>query len=73
MVIKLINQDLFLSTFFEQYEDIYLAPEISVNYESLKTDSKASTAMKKQAGTYFDAYLSYSIIRDKRDQKFQHY
>ena len=61
---------IFLSTFFEQYEDIYLAPEISVNYESLQTDDKASSAMKKQAGTFFDTYLSYSIIRDKRDQKF---
>ena len=46
-------------------------PEIAVSHETLKTDSKASSAMKKQAGTYTDSYLLYSIINDKRDQRFQ--
>ena len=60
-----------MSTYFEQYEDIFLAPEISFSHENLQTDSKASSAMQKQEGRYFDTYLMYSIIKDKRDQRFQ--
>ena len=59
------------STYFEQYEDIFLAPKITASYENLKTDAKASTSMKNQKGTYTDVYLDYSLIKDKRDQRFQ--
>ena len=39
--------------------------------EDLKTNSNASTNLKKQAGEYFDIATSYSFILDKRDQKFK--
>jgi len=58
-------------TSFEQYEDIYISPNISAYYEDLETNDNATAALKKQQGTYIDTDLKYSIMKDKRDQKFQ--
>ncbi len=55
----------------EYYEDVFVSPSISTYYESLKTDNSASSILKKQKGTYFDADLNYVIDFDKRNQKFQ--
>ncbi len=60
-----------LGTTFEQYEDIYISPELSTYYESLSTNDNASKALKQQEGTYIDTDLRYSLIQDKRDRKFQ--
>ena len=57
-----------LGTTFEQYEDIFISPEISTYYESLSTNDNASKALKQQEGTYIDTELRYSVIQDKRDQ-----
>ena len=46
-------------TTFEQYQDIFFSPELSMYYESLTTSSKASNAKKKQEGDYFDTNFSY--------------
>ena len=48
-------------TSFEQYQDIFFSPEISLYYESLTTSSKASNAKKKQEGDYLDTNFSYSL------------
>ncbi len=58
-------------TTFEQYEDIYISPEISTYYESLSTNDNASKSLKQQEGTYIETDLRYAIIQDKRDRKFQ--
>ncbi len=58
-------------TTFEQYEDLYVSPELSTYYESLSTNDNASAALKLQEGSYIDTELRYSIIQDKRDRKFQ--
>ena len=58
-------------TYFEQWDDIYLAPSISTYYENLSTTTTASSALIKQDGTYFYTNVSYAIINDKRDQSFQ--
>ena len=50
---------------------MFLSPSITTYYESLKTDSTASSALAKQKGTYFDTDLNYLIDYDKRNQKFQ--
>ena len=55
---------------FEYYEDTYISPSFSTYYESLKTDSTASSILKKQKGSYFDTDLNYLIDHDKRNQKF---
>ena len=60
-----------LGTKYEYYEDVFFSPSISTYYESLKTDSSASSILKKQKGSYFDADFNYSFDYDKRNQKFQ--
>ena len=54
-----------LGTTFEQYEDIFISPDLSTYYESLSTNDNASNALKEQEGTYIDTELKYSIIQDK--------
>ena len=49
----------------------FLSPSITTYYESLKTDSSASSTLEKQKGTYFDTDLNYLIDYDKRNQKYQ--
>tara|TARA_Y100000590_G_scaffold130088_1_gene148617 strand:- start:2868 stop:5108 length:2241 start_codon:yes stop_codon:yes gene_type:complete len=56
---------------FEYFEDVYLSPSFTTYYESLKTDSSASTIIEKQKGTYFDTDINYLIDYDRRNQKFQ--
>ncbi len=60
-----------LGTTFEQYEDIFISPDLSTYYESLSTNDNASNALKQQEGTYVDTELRYSVIQDKRDQSFK--
>jgi len=60
-----------LGTTFEQYEDIFISPDLSTYYESLSTNDNASKGLKEQEGTYIDAELKYSVIQDKRDQSFK--
>ena len=60
-----------LGTGYEQYEDIYFRPSISTYMEDLTTSSKASSALKKQSGSYFESKISYSFDLDKRNQRFQ--
>jgi len=57
-------------TSFEPYEKIIFNPNLSLSYENLDTNSKASNAIKKQKGTYSDIYFNYSLINDNRDNKF---
>ena len=57
-------------TSFEPYGKIIFSPNLSLSYENLDTNSKASNAIKKQKGTYSDIYFNYSLINDNRDNKF---
>ncbi len=60
-----------LGSKFEYYEKMFISPSVTTYYESLKTDSSASSILEKQKGTYFDTDLNYLIDYDKRNQKFQ--
>ena len=60
-----------LGSRFEYYEKMFISPSLTTYYESLKTDSTASSTLEKQKGTYFDTDLNYLIDYDKRNQKFQ--
>jgi len=60
-----------LGTRYEQYDDLFFSPAISVSNESLETTSDASAAYKKQEGSYFDTTFAYGLTLDKRNQKFQ--
>ena len=60
-----------LGTKFEQFQNIFLSPEIDFLVEDLETSDKASSSLKKQEGSYTDLYFNYSINQDLRDKKFR--
>ena len=60
-----------LGTRFEQYENLFFSPELSFSIEDLKTNSTASTNLKKQEGSYEDFYFNYGIEYDLRDSTFR--
>ena len=57
-------------TEFEQYRNIYLAPDLSFTIDDLTVDSTASSQLKKQAGTFQDITFSYAIKADKRNRRY---
>ena len=68
---KTSNLGFSLGTSFEQYENLYFAPELSTGLEKLKTNNTASDTLKKQAGDYFDVYFNYSLNYDQRDKTYK--
>ena len=60
-----------LGTGFEQYENLYFTPELSISLEDLETASNASSQLKKQEGTYEDLYFNYGLNYDLRDRRYQ--
>ncbi len=60
-----------LGTSYEQFEDIYFTPAISIFQENLETGSKASASQKKNAGDYFETDLKYRFTLNKLNQNFQ--
>ena len=60
-----------LGTRFEQFQNIYLSPELDFLIEDLETSGKASNTIKKQEGSYTDLYFNYTINQDLRDKKFR--
>ena len=60
-----------LGTRFEQYNNLFFSPELSTSFETLKTSTAASSALKKQAGDYFDLNFNYSLDYDLRNQRYQ--
>ena len=59
-----------LGTAFEQYENFFFRPEIDFTQEDLTTNSSASSALKKQEGSYSDFYFNYGLFYDTRDSSF---
>ena len=59
-----------ISLTYEKFKDIYLSPGISLLHDDLKTDSSASSLLKKQSGTSTDLLFDYSLATDKRDRRF---
>jgi len=60
-----------LGTRFEQYENVYVAPNLSVSFEDIEVDEDATAAVKNMKGNFFNADLGYAVILDKRDQRFR--
>jgi outer membrane protein insertion porin family len=56
---------------FEYFDSLFLTTGISTFFETLDTDSSATTSIKNQAGSYFDAFFNYTLDYDQRNQKFQ--
>ena len=59
-----------VGTAFEQYKNIYFAPNLNITMDSLTVDSSASKALKKQAGDFVDLSLLYTLYNDQRDRAF---
>ncbi len=60
-----------LGTKFEQFQNIFLSPEIDILVEDLETSDKASDTLKKQKGSYTDLYFNYTINQDLRDKRYR--
>ena len=55
---------------FEEYEDIYFHPKISLYYEDIETNDNASASYKKQEGSYLENEFSYSLTLNKLNQNY---
>tara|TARA_Y100000590_G_scaffold470261_1_gene663157 strand:- start:2011 stop:4251 length:2241 start_codon:yes stop_codon:yes gene_type:complete len=60
-----------IGTAFEQYENFYVAPNISLAFEDIEVDETASSAVKNMEGNFFNADLGYSLVKDERNQKYR--
>ena len=60
-----------LGTTYEQYENLFFSPEISIILEDLETNHTASSQLKKQEGTYEDFYFNYGLTYDLRDSTYR--
>ena len=60
-----------VGTNFEYLNDFYLGLNTSNFYETIETNSTASTQQQSQEGNYWDSFLKLNMNYDKRNQKFQ--
>ena len=60
-----------LGTEFEQLEDVFLSPELSMVFEDIEAESTATAAVKKMEGNFANLDFSYGVTIDKRNQSFQ--
>ena len=60
-----------VGTYYEQFEDIYFTPKLSVFQEKLETGSSASASQKKQAGDFLETNVDYRFTLNRLDQNFQ--
>ena len=57
-----------IGTEFEQYENIFFSPSISVSHEKIEAQSTASKSIRAMDGTFNNADLGYGITIDKLNQ-----
>jgi len=58
-------------TDFEYRDDLFVGFGNSNYYEKITTNSNASSRQKKQEGDYWDSFLKFNLLYDKRNQKFK--
>ena len=68
---KVSNAGFSVGTEFEQFENLFFNPELDLSIEDLKTNSTASSTLKKQEGTYEDFYFNYGLNYDLRNSGFR--
>ncbi len=59
-----------LGTRFEQLDDLYLSPRLSISFDNLTVQSTASDNLKKQAGDFTDLIFTYGVQKDSRNRSF---
>ena len=57
-------------TKFEYYDDLFFGISIDNFAEKVTVNDNASSRQKKNAGNFFDSFLGFNFIYDKRNQKF---
>jgi len=60
-----------LGTSFEQYQNVFISPNITTAFEDIEVDDSASTAVKNMEGNFFNTDIGYSVSLDKRNQSFK--
>ena len=60
-----------LGATFEYLKDFNLGLSTSAFFETIETDSTASSRQKAQTGNYFDTFVRFNFDLDKRNQKFK--
>jgi len=60
-----------LGTSFEQYENLYFSPNLSIANEDLTTTANASENYKKQKGSYFDMLFNYSLSYSDLNSRYR--
>jgi len=60
-----------IGTSFEQYENFYVEPNISLAFEDIEVDETATAAVKKMEGNFFNVDLGYFLVKDDRNQKYK--
>ncbi len=59
-----------IGTSFEQFRDVEVNLGLEASYDDLRTDSSASSSLKKQAGNFNELAATYGFTFDKRDRVF---
>jgi outer membrane protein insertion porin family len=67
---KISDLSFSLGTRFEYFENLFFSPEIDLSLEELKTNTTASSTLKKQDGTYEDLYFNYGLDYDLRNSSY---
>jgi len=60
-----------IGTEFEQYQDVYFSPSISLVLEDVEVQKSASESLQKMEGTFVNLDFGYAVISDKRNQRFE--
>ena len=59
-----------IGTGFEQYKNVNVSLALNASYDDLKTESSASSSLKKQEGEFKEFSGSYSFTFDERNRAF---
>ena len=60
-----------IGTSFEYLRDFNFGLSSSTYYETIDTDSTASTRQKAQEGNYWDTFVNFDFYFDRRNQKYR--
>jgi outer membrane protein insertion porin family len=58
------------ATKYEIYEDLFLRPNVGIQYDKLEITGAASNLLKSRAGNFITSSVGYNFLIDKRDSKF---
>ena len=60
-----------VGTSFEEYQNLYFSPNVSVSTETIDTDNTASAGLKSQNGSFFETRFSYNLDHDLRNRSYR--